>query len=109
MKKLLITLSLIILSGCGITNKIEPISEIGKFTQNDFVKQQIVNLQQKVENNEITQEYAQQELKKIIEENKKLNDGSTESILKKFKNIDPKIADALEKKIRKLHPEEFEK
>ena len=108
MKKLLLTLSLIILSGCSLSNNSEPVNETDKFTQNDFVKEEIAKLQRQVESDEITPQYAQQKLKQIIEENKKLNDGSTKSILKKFEDIDPKISDALEKRIRELHPKELE-
>ena len=105
MKKILLTFGLIILTGCSLGSGEKSVKKI---ITNEYIQSQISILQNRIDLGELTEAEAQEELKKNLKENKKLNDGSTKSILKKFEIVNPEAAKMLEEKIRKNHPEEFE-
>lgn len=104
MQKILLVFSALVLFGCSISSPETPQPKINTASKT-YIQEQVQLLQQKIDNDEITENQAQEKLKNILQENQKLNDGSTESILKKFEMISPETAELLKERIRENHPE----
>lgn len=100
MKKLIITLSIIVLTGCSIQSNNEENIQV-----NEALQSEINILQDKIDQGLLTEAQAKAELESLI----RLNDGSIESILKKMAIQSPEAAAEFEKKIRENNPEQFTK
>ncbi|MBT6996157.1 hypothetical protein HN954_01865 [bacterium] len=96
MKKFLIFGFAIFLVGCGTPTSEEKIENVAR---DENVQIEISNLETQLASGEITEKYAQEQLKKILRERKELNSGSTESILKKIEAIDPESAEMFRRQI----------
>ncbi len=115
MKKIILLSIFFLLTACSLpwqatsnpAKNLSPVIE--KAIHDDYVQDLINKLDKKVKNGEITADEAKNIFEKTIQQNKKLNDGSTESILKKIELTDPKTAQILRERIKKNHPEALSK